>query len=119
LPVYLWVLVSGIKKKNFVSEKFWLICAASMFIVFLLSPIREEMYPWYAIWFLTFTAFLYNIKKLQAFVFSLSFALMVRYLPYMALGTYSFPTPVIREFLTVALIVIIFPSSYVLIFKNE
>jgi hypothetical protein len=67
-----------------------------MFVVFLLSPLREEMYPWYAQWFLVFLPFLSHKKLIVYLSLILSFSLLLRYVPFMYLGTYFGPTPLLR-----------------------
>ncbi len=70
-----------------------------MFVVFILSPIREEIYPWYGIWFLTFIAITNNMK-LKILGFVLSFGLLLRYVPYMYLGTHFGITPALKILVT-------------------
>jgi len=82
-------------------SKVYFLAALSMFVIFLLSPIREELYSWYAIWFIVFTCFLHKNKYLQNIVIFLSFGLMLRYIPYIATGDYFGSTPIIRIVLTI------------------
>ena len=105
LPVYLMSFARKIKEKYKYSAIF-------MFIVFLLSPLREELYPWYAIWFIVFTAFLYKNRFLQNLVLVFSFGLLLRYIPYMATGNYFGPTPIFRNLLMVAPVVIFLIYSW-------
>ncbi|SRR5260221_572441 len=79
--------------------------ALSMLVIFLLSPIREEMYPWYFIWVLVFVGLLGDLgqrpivlwtKIIQILSVAFSFGLMLRYIPFMLLGTYFGPTPVLK-----------------------
>ncbi len=105
LPVYFLSFFNKIKK-----EKIYTYAATSMFIVFLLSPLREELYPWYAIWFIAFTAFLHENKFLQNLVLVFSLGLMLRYIPYMATGNYFGPTPVVRN------VLMIIPPAFYLIY---
>lgn len=101
IPVYLFAIF----KKNTDQEKIFKYAAFSMFIIFLLSPFREELYPWYAIWFITFVS-LISSKLIRSFVIVLSFALLMRYIPYMWTGYYFGITPVLREILTVIPIIL-------------
>ncbi len=78
----------------------------SMFMIFLLSVFREEIYPWYAIWFLPFTSLLFGKNFLTYFSISLSFGLMLRYIPFMLLGTYFGPTPILKVILTLVPVII-------------
>lgn len=96
LPVFIYVVFAEIKKRSIVWDKVYLASVLLMFFAFILSPIREEMYPWYAIWFLSFTALLPKNKIIFYLSVSLSFSLLLRYVPFMLLGTYFGPTPAIK-----------------------
>lgn len=99
IPIFCYLLFLKIKNKSINSKKIFLLSAASMFLIFLLSAFREEIYPWYAIWFLVFVSLVDNkLLKNLSIVFSLS--LLLRYLPYMILGTYFGPTPYIKAAVT-------------------
>ncbi len=95
IPVFVYYIFQKIKKRKINWEKIYISSALLMLIVLLLSPIREEIYPWYGIWFLTFIA-LTNNKKLKILGFVLSFGLMLRYVPFMYLGTHFGITPLIK-----------------------
>ncbi len=76
---------------------------ALMFGVFLLTPFREELYPWYAVWWLAFAAFI-PMKKhslVHEFSFWLSVGLMLRYVPWIATREYGGMMPLYRILLTV------------------
>ena len=107
VPVYLLTLLNKVK-----GEKVYIYATISMFFVFLLSPLREELYPWYAIWFIAFTAFLYKNKFLQNLVLVFSFGLMLRYIPYMASGNYFGPTPIIRNILMLSPVLVFLIYSW-------
>ncbi len=96
LPAYIFVLMRKTRE-----EAVYLYGAISMLVIFLLSPLREELYPWYAIWVIAFTAFLHKNKMLQSVVIFLSLGLALRYIPYMATGNYFGPTPMIKIVLTI------------------
>lgn len=101
IPVYILSFFNKIDHNNVFKY-----AAISMFIVFLLSPLREELYPWYAIWFLPFTALLYKNKFLQNLIVMFCFGLMLRYLPFMATGNYFGDTPMYRIILTILPVII-------------
>jgi len=91
----------------FLSPKVWekavLVGFWCMFGVFLISPLREEMYPWYAVWWLSFAACI-PVKKqsyIHGFSFWLSFGLMLGYLPWIATREYGGITPMIRVIATI------------------
>lgn len=77
---------------------FWIML--SVFVIF--TPLREELYPWYAIWFLPFAAVLMSEKRIfePYLAIVLSFGLELRHIPYMIMGYYEGPGPVLRELLT-------------------
>lgn len=93
------VFVSHWNWEQKVKLGYWL-----MFFVFLLSPLREEMYPWYAIWWLSFAAFLPITKQSFVHGFStwLSFGLMLGYVPWIATREYGGVTPLVRSALQIA-----------------
>lgn len=83
-------------------EKKMLLGGTLMFAVFLISPLREEMYPWYAVWWLSLVAFV-PLKKnsfIHGFSFWLSLGLMLRYVPWIATREYGGITPGVRIILT-------------------
>ena len=95
--------------KNISRERLLLIayCLLS-FVFFVVAPIREELYPWYAVW-LVMTASLLPMKKhkyLILFTIVLTFALELRNLPYMWMGYYEGPGPALRFALTVIPVVL-------------
>lgn len=79
-------------------EKKMLIATFLMFGVFLVSPLREEMYPWYAVWWLSCLAFVPIRRRslIHALSFWVSFGLMLRYVPWIATREYGGITPVTR-----------------------
>jgi hypothetical protein len=82
-------------------------CLLSL-VFFVVAPLREELYPWYAVW-LVMTASLLPIKKhkyLIWFTIILTFALELRNLPYMWMGYYEGPGPALRFALTVIPVVL-------------
>ncbi len=97
IPIFLYALWKIIKGEEINWKSIFYLSSLLMFVGFLLSPIREEIYPWYAIWYLPFV-FLNLDKKLLVNVYLLfSFSLLLRYTPYMLTGTYGGQTPVLKE----------------------
>lgn len=102
IPVFLYFFWRMVNKKEINLEKIYYHSSLLMLIAFLLSPIREEIYPWYASWFLVF-AFLIPQKKILLYVsMAISFGLMFRYVPFMLFGTYAGLTPIIKLIVTFA-----------------
>lgn len=109
------LFVIGIFKK--ISQPtFFLWTTILMYIIFFLSPIREEIYPWYALWFLVPVSFIEN-KFLKWISLTFSFSLLLRYIPFMLLGTYFGPTPILKETLT--FIPVLCVCVYYIIFKKR
>lgn len=97
LPIFFYVAWKIVRKQNINWDTTFSVCAGVMFFMFLLSPIREEIYPWYAIWFIGFIPLLPTKKFVLIASIILSFSLSLRYVPYMLLGTYLFPTPILKN----------------------
>jgi hypothetical protein len=100
LPIFVYLIFKNIRKQTINWDKIFICSGVLMFIIFLLSAFREEIYPWYAIWFLPFGFLQYKNKFLLAFCLVFSFGLLFRYVPFMLLGTYFGPTPIIKIIVT-------------------
>ncbi len=101
IPAFCYVLYKQIKHKEIDWDFVYLLCFVSMLFIFFLSPIREEIYPWYAIWPLTFLSLIANKHKMLTAIFVFfTFCLMLRYIPYMLLGTYFGTTPYVKILVT-------------------
>jgi hypothetical protein len=89
-------------------EKKYLFAFFGMVGVFLLSPLREEMYPWYAVWFISIAACIPRTKNsiLHDLVVWASLGLMARYIPWIATREYGGITPVTRVILTAVPLII-------------
>lgn len=103
LPIFIYVSIKTIRKTEIKWDKIFYYLAILMIIAFLLSPIREEIYPWYAIWFLPFAFLVPKNKILLYLSVSFSFSLLLRYVPFMYLGTYFGLTPLIKTLVTFVL----------------
>ncbi len=115
IPIFIYVLYRKVKEKSIDFQKVYFYSAILMSIVFLMSPIREELYPWYAVWILSFVSLLEN-KLIKAFMIFVSFGLLLRYIPYMLTGDYLGLTPYVRNLLMFIPIVIFFVVYF---FKKE
>lgn len=101
LPVFFYLLWQIIKQKNIQLNKVFLINSLIFLgVMFFAAPVREEIYPWYAIWFLSFAFLVPRYRLLMYIVVSFSFSLLLRYIPYMLLGTYNGPTPGVKILVT-------------------
>lgn len=96
-PVFLYMVIKIIRKEKIDWPFIFYSSFFTMLLIFFLSSFREEIYPWYAIWFLSFFS-LIPIRRIFFQVNAIfSFSLLLRYTPYIFLGTYLFPTPLIRN----------------------
>lgn len=77
-----------------------------LFIVFLLSPLREEMYPWYALWLVPFAALLPKDRFIRGFTLALTFGLSFRHVHYIATAEYAGTGPMYRTLVTIIPVVI-------------
>ncbi|MEK7450485.1 MAG: hypothetical protein AAB662_00935 [Patescibacteria group bacterium] len=100
LPIFIYVVIKRVRKMEINWDSIFSYSAILMIMAFLLSPIREEIYPWYAIWFLPFAFLVPKNKILLYLSISFSFGLLLRYIPFMLLGTYFGPTPLIKTLVT-------------------
>lgn len=108
IPVFLYAVWKIIKNKGINWAKVYYGSSLLMLVAFLLSPIREEIYPWYAIWFLSFSFLVPNRKILLYTSITFSFSLILRYTPYMLTGTYTGQTPFMKEIISLAPPILVF-----------
>ncbi len=95
LPVFAYVLFNYFRNKKINWEKIYYLSSLFMLFIFFLSPIREEIYPWYAIWFLVFVPLIQD-RLIKYIYLTFSFSLLLRDLPFMLIGTYFGPTPMLK-----------------------
>lgn len=100
IPVFLYAGFKSLKKEKIDWKKVYFLSFVSMFFIFLLSPLKSETYPWYAIWFLIFASMIPERKIILYFSLTFSFSLLLRYVPFMLIGTYGSPIPLIQIILT-------------------
>lgn len=83
---------------------FWIMLG----VFVLLTPLREELYPWYAVWFLPFAAILMSEKRMfePGLAIALSMGLELRHIPYMIMGYYEGPGPFLRILLTIVPVIL-------------
>lgn len=83
--------------KKMSREKVWQWAATGLFLMFFITPIREELYPWYFIWPLTFIALLPSGHFLQYLSYGFSFGLPFRFAPFIYYGDWGGVVPVIKK----------------------
>lgn len=100
LPVYLYSLISSTCGKRVNIKSQWVWCSIAMYLIFFLSPIREEIYAWYFIWPLTFLALIDRPTILHAASYGFSFGLMFRIAPFFYTRSWSGMTPLVKKIVT-------------------
>lgn len=91
----LFMIAAKFKKEKLITWAAWL-----MFLAFLLSPLREEIYPWYFIWVISLVALVPQNKLLRWLVFTFTFSLLMRYTPYLYFRTYKGLTQPLKTLIT-------------------
>lgn len=92
------VFAPPMEKQRLYRTAYWLMFG--VFVIF--APIREELYPWYAVWLLTFAAVIPITKRsfIHGFTIALCIGLSMRHLPYILTREYGGWGPMLRMFLT-------------------
>ncbi|HYK09061.1 MAG TPA: hypothetical protein VEW42_06200 [Candidatus Eisenbacteria bacterium] len=101
-PLYVVSFFKTMSQKTFF---FW--ATVGMYCIFFLSSLREEIYPWYGIWFLLPASFLVGDNLITYVSLAFSFSLLLRYIPFMLLGTYFGPTPLLKILLTFVPVIVV------------
>lgn len=100
VPLYLYIIALRKRKKTIESVQVWRWSTVAMAVPFLLSPIREEMYPWYFVWVLTFVSLLPRQSFLGLLSMVTSFGLELRIAPYLLTWRWDGITPLVKKILT-------------------
>jgi len=100
IPVFLFAVYKTFRKDYINWNSIYLYSALSMLAIFLLSALRVEIYPWYATWFLVFAFLIPQRKMLLNLSLAFSFGLLLRYVPFILLGTHFGITPAIKSLVT-------------------
>lgn len=93
-------VIAFMRRTSFDTQIKWV--ALFLFGVFMISPLREEMYPWYATWWIVCLAFV-PIKPrsfIHGAAYWMSFGLMMRYVPWIATREYGGTGPLLRLLFT-------------------
>lgn len=100
IPVFIYVFYLMYKKKTIQWNTIYLYSAIFMVIPLLFAPIREEIYPWYFSWILVFVAIFSKKYFIHLLCISISFSLLLRYIPFLITGTHFEYTPIIKIVIT-------------------
>lgn len=86
---------SRFKKEKLITFSCWALLA-----VFILSPLREEIYSWYLIWIIALVALITQNRLLYWLTISFSFGLLLRYTPFLYTRSWGGITPMIKAITT-------------------
>lgn len=100
VPVFLWYLYSVWRKRAVPWQYVWYWASVSMYVIFFLSPLREEIYAWYFIWPLTFLALVDKPSVLHAASYGFSLGLSLRIVPFFYTRSWSGVTPLVKKIVT-------------------
>lgn len=100
VPIFLLTIFRILRKEKIIWNNVFYISAGSMLIVFFISIFREEIYPWYVIWILSFAVLVPKRKFLLLLSLTLSLSTLLRYVPVLYTGSYFGITPLIKELVT-------------------
>ena len=101
VPIFVWCWYNNRKNKYTDWQLVWYWSSIAMYVIFFLSPIREEMYPWYFIWPLTFVSLLKNPSLLIGASYGFSVGLLLRHAPFLYTRSWMGITPVVKKIVTV------------------
>lgn len=102
LPIFAVVFWNSLRNKKTDFSKIFKYAFLGMIFIFLLSPIREEMYPWYFIWLLAFSALMEKSNILSTLLIALSLGLELRFAPFMYFRSWTGIVPQIKKIVTFA-----------------
>ncbi len=100
IPVFVWSWLKTRAEKNTDWQPVWYWASISMYVIFFLSPLREEMYAWYFIWPLTFLALVNKPTMLHRASYGFSLGLMLRIVPFFYTRSWSGMTPLVKKIVT-------------------
>ncbi len=100
IPVYLYVFYQMVRNEKTDWSRQWVFSAVAMYVIFLLSPLREEIYSWYLIWPLTFVSLLERNSLLSFISVGFSFGLLFRIAPFLYTREWGGITPLTKKIVT-------------------
>lgn len=118
VPVFAYMFFMNYKNEHIDWQKIWTYSSILIFTVFLLSPIREELYPWYFIWVFPFVLLMKN-RLLISLAVSFTFGLSFYYVPYMYTGQYLLISKYVTVFTTTGIAFIGWKIVEKLYFKSH
>lgn len=101
LPVFTYLIYLNFKRLKVNWPRIWRWSALAMYLIFLLSPLREEIYAWYLIWPLTFVALIGRASFLSYVSLGFSLGLMFRFAPFIYTRNWGGITPLVKKLVTI------------------
>lgn len=96
IPVFIYCAYLSVRKQKIKWERIYFLSGIVMFGIFLLSYFREEIYPWYTMWFLVFLPLINVSRTIKILILTFSLSFLFRYIPYMVLLTHTGITPMLK-----------------------
>src|SRR3989344_4557895 len=95
IPVFILKIISDRSGKKMTLDKFAIYALCSMLIAVVAASIRTQFQPWYLLYLLTFGSFLVDKRYFLLPLSVLSFGALMLYAPYIYLGNWDPPVPLI------------------------
>ncbi|KKS23054.1 hypothetical protein A3A55_03170 [Candidatus Roizmanbacteria bacterium RIFCSPLOWO2_01_FULL_40_14] len=112
IPIFLYVWYRQRSGKKIIWSRIWLSSLLVMTAVFLLSPFREEMYPWYFQWVIVFVSLIPQYTVLLIGMIGLSFGLSFRFAPYVYTRNWGGSVIWLKQLVTGASFILFLASYY-------
>lgn len=112
VPIFIFVFIQQVTNKKINWSQAWWYSFISLLCIFLLSPLREEMYSWYFIWPFAFLVLVDGLKLIKVAAIALMVGLLFRFAPFIYFHSWEGSTPLAKIILTalpVVLSVILYP----------
>lgn len=99
-PIYAYLLYLRWNNAKTDWQQVWRWSALAMYLIFFLSPLREEVYSWYLIWPLTFVVLIKGESLLLWLSLGFSAGLLFRISPFIYTRSWGGITPLIKKIVT-------------------
>ncbi len=100
LPMFIGAYMLG-RKKTIDWQKLFMLTIALMTLSVIFASFRTELQPWYLLWVLPLVALCTTKKWLVFPAITMSFGLMLHYIPYFYTGNWDPPIPTIKFWITI------------------
>lgn len=101
IPVFLYVVVSHLRKTSVNWNFVWVVSAFLMVVAVILASMRTELQPWYLLWVLPFVSHLPQKKWIVILSTAVSLGFLLHYAPFLYNGNWDPPIPSIKLWLTI------------------